>query len=186
MSEATTTREPITAPFTFADMDGREWSIRISKGLARRIRDTWQIDLLKAFEPGGDQLEKLSADEETFLGVLCDLLAAQMKARNITREQIEDSFDEQVGADAINAILGGIVNFFHPSIRRHYLPILQRINPAVERMVMKQIPTIEMDQIDKAMDAALDNWTTQRQSDAATSGQPSASLKPSPELTQTT
>ncbi len=105
-------------PHKFTDSAGKEWSISLNLGEAKRIKDAREVDLLDA-----TNLQRLASDPYLLGDVLYLVCESQAAAAGIDSKQ----FGEQLAGDAIDAaadaFLAELVDFF-PKRQREALKSL--------------------------------------------------------------
>lgn len=99
---------------TFKDTAGREWRLRLTAGLATRIREaTGRSILLSCTVEGIKQWEGYSLPDqpEKFVQALWLMIERQATAATITRDQFEDAFDPDTYRAAAAAYYDSILSF---------------------------------------------------------------------------
>lgn len=91
----------------FKDATGREWSLSMNIGQARRLKEI-EVDVLD----GGESLTKMATDPYTTANALYVLCESQAKAAEITDEQFGELLAGDVIDAATEALLAELVDFF--------------------------------------------------------------------------
>ena len=94
----------------FKDKNGTEWHVRVDVNVIRAVRSAAGVDLASII--GGDLLGKLSEDPVLLVDVLYEACAMQARARNITPAAFAEAIHGQPVADATDALLEAIADFF--------------------------------------------------------------------------
>lgn len=97
---------------TFTDAANRTWTIRLTLGTAKAVRDTLGIDLLQPEAGEPPNLVRLGTDEILLGEVICALLIDQFEAHKLSAEQVRESFDGQTLQAAATAFWGELESFF--------------------------------------------------------------------------
>lgn len=109
---ATSTPAP---PPTFKDAAGRTWTLALSIGKARRIKDATAVDF-GAVADGRVFLE-LGADPFKLCAVLFLLCEAQADLQNVTPEAFAEALDGEAIDAAMEALIAAIVLFTRAPMR---------------------------------------------------------------------
>lgn len=122
---------------TFRDAKDREWSLRLTVGNCREIRDTCHIDFGeitdgKCFVELGTSIEKLYQ----VLWVLCE---KQAESRSVTPEDFAESFDGDVLDDAQDALMEAVTLFTRRSMRT----AMEKMIRATTKAVPEGMKTLE-------------------------------------------
>lgn len=125
---------------SFKDNNGREWLLAIDVNVAKRVRDLAKFDLLSL------EIEKLSADAVTLVDVLFAVCKPQADAAKITDEQFAAAIVGDVVADAADALMEAIADFF-PKSRRNLLMSVVEKTRAAERAAIPMLQQ-EIDKVD--------------------------------------
>jgi hypothetical protein len=156
----------------FTDADGREWSLALTIGDIRRVRQEVNVDLA---EVGQSLFESLS-DPVKLVDVLHALLVEECKARGIDAVAFARGMRGDTLDDASRQLLEAIVDFF-PSRRR---PLLEKLRDKsetlAEKVMNRQLALLDSDRLDRAVEADLDRLERALEkrslSDPAPSGAP--------------
>lgn len=131
----------------FKDQNGRQWSVAITLGSARRLKANG-FDLQAAID--GKLLERLYSDVFSlgaFLWVLCE---EQAKTAGISEEQFAEGFAGDAINVATDAVIEEIISFF-PSARRNAIQKAWQKMQAIEgrtlALALEKIGAIDPDQM---------------------------------------
>ncbi len=117
----------------FTDTDGREWVFTVDVFHIQRCKRETGVHLAKLFEPEdqekpGMTLGEVIDDPVLFFDVCCSLLQDQMKSRDVSAEELGKALgDEERVAEAVRALIDGIIEFFPERKRRVYRAALSKI-----------------------------------------------------------
>jgi hypothetical protein len=96
----------------FTDTAGREWDIKITARRLTRLRELLGFSVSIIATPEGVaewRGPEVARNPERFADVLAVLLEGQHQ--DITREQFEDAFDQDVYRDAAGAFISSVLDF---------------------------------------------------------------------------
>jgi hypothetical protein len=103
----------------FGDNSGRKWTVEINVGAIKRVRTLCGVDLLEMVS-GGDLAQKMSTDPVLLCDVLFALVKTAADAAAVTDEDFGRAMAGDAIADATQAFLDELVDFF-PRSRRGLL-----------------------------------------------------------------
>lgn len=109
----------------FKDSEGREWSIAVNIGAAKRLKDQTQIDLL---DPAS--LQRLSDSPYDVANAIYVLCEAQAKATAISEEQFGAGLSGDAIEEATDALMLEIVDFFPKRQREALNTLLAKLGAA--------------------------------------------------------
>lgn len=96
---------------TFKTRDGKEWAVAITIGHLKPLRETCGFEPAKAIADPA-QLSALMLDGERLVQILYVLCEDQIQKAGLTPEAFGMGFDGPAIEKAVEALLGGIVDFF--------------------------------------------------------------------------
>ena len=105
---------------TFKDSAGQEWTINITLGAARRVKEECGINLLaldEESEDGTSVLAILGTDELLLGGVIAEILRPQFAERDTTAEEVSENFGPEVVLESTNAFFEALIHFFRTTGR---------------------------------------------------------------------
>jgi len=97
---------------SFTDAQGRAWSIRLTLGSAKLVRDKLGVDLLQPESGDPPLLTRIGTDEVLLGEVLCALLEDQFEAHKVTDDDVRAGFDGRTMLAAQDAFYAELVDFF--------------------------------------------------------------------------
>jgi len=119
----------------FTDATGDGWTLTITVGAAKRVRDLLKVDLLQPLAGEPPLLTRLSTD----LILLCDVLYVICQPQADERSLTDVQFAERLGGEALEqaheAFLGGLVDFFRQLRRTDLVAAIERQREVVRRAV---------------------------------------------------
>lgn len=135
----------------FKDVNGKEWTISITVGTIKRVKDLMNVNLIDAVST--DLIDKMKSDPV----FLCDILFAICKPQ-ADKDGVSDvEFGEGLVGDAISdattALIGDLVDFFPQSQRTILQKALAKINTAEKKMT---------ETMNQKIDAMLDSEIEKR------------------------
>jgi len=136
----------------FKDAKGREWELRLTLGLAMRIKDKLGVDLLTP-EAGDPPLMTRFGTDEIFLGeILCEMLIDQVEKNEATVQDLADSFDGETLLRAQIAFYEELADFFQARGRNDRATALR----AQHTLIRKAISRVEKELTDERIQEMAD------------------------------
>lgn len=124
----------------FKDAKGREWSLTVNVGAAKRVRDLTKVDLFNIF---ASEAEKVFSDPVLLVDMLWVLCMDQAKERGVT----DENFGESLYGDAIEhatlALMESVADFFPSSRRAILLKSLEKSTAAAKTLEAKAMEALE-------------------------------------------
>lgn len=142
----------------FNDKKNKTWSLELTVGSARRVKDETGVNLLNmiSFESDGKasiaELEKLIKDPFALVNVLFALCATQAKEADISGEDFAELFDADAIEAAANALIEEIINF-SPAAKRK---ALTKIYQTTQRIAAREEAELEKMLNDENLDAKVE------------------------------
>ena len=163
----------------FTDSHGNGWSLPITIGTAKRVKERLGVDLVQPLDGDPPLLTRLSTD----LIFLCDLLYVcclpQAEERNIS----DEAFAECLAGDTLHAAHGalmeGLVDFFHQLHRPEVVAAIERQREVVRRAVELAEATLRSDEFDARIERELQKIPGSLSGDSPDSSASIPSLSPS-------
>ena len=150
----------------FKDAQGREWTVRIDVNALRAVRDALDFDLLS--KRGVEQLGDLAADPILLVATLYVLCKDQIAERELSEKVFAAALYGDAIAEAVDALLEGLIAFFPERQRRALMAVMARID---------KVQATAMDKVEAALESgAMDQMIE----DQITSGLASTSSPESP------
>jgi hypothetical protein len=112
---------------TFTDKDGKDWSLELTVGIVKRIRNRHQLDIV-ALDKGA--LEQLATDPMLLADVLFVICEEEVKSREMSAEEFALALGGNAIDDATNALVEAIIDFF-PRRRR---PLLRQARAKLDQL----------------------------------------------------
>ena len=97
---------------TFADANGRTWTLALTLGSALTVRDRLGIDLLQPEAGDPPLLTRLGTDELLLGETILALLEGQFEAGKLSPEEVRRAFDGGTLLRAQEAFYGELTDFF--------------------------------------------------------------------------
>jgi hypothetical protein len=140
---------------TFADSQGRTWTLALTLGVAKQIKSKLDIDLLQPEMGEPPLLTRLGTDEILLGEVLLAMMESQFERYNLTEQQVQDAFDGPTLLKAQTAFYDELIDFFRSRGRTDRAKAVA----AQKTLIDKAITAIEMQvdaiDVDKLIDGAL-------------------------------
>lgn len=144
----------------FKDTEGRDWTIAVTMGSVRRVKDLAGVNLAHITE--GDTLQRLASDPEMLCRTIWAMVHPQAESRGVS----EDAFFDSMGGDSIEAatvaLLEDLPDFFPKSRRevlRRAVDKLTEIEAAAAAMALDRLDGPEMArEIESILSGAASNW----------------------------
>jgi hypothetical protein len=158
---------------TFADTQGRTWTVTINVDVIRRVRSLLNINLLEAIE--GRLLERLITDPV----LLCDILFVVIQPETIAKGISDEDFGRSLGGDVLDvattALLEELVDFFPSAKRTVFRKALTKLKQLETLAIETATQRLESGELELQMQAAISGTQV-----VSTSGNSSGSSPASP------
>lgn len=143
----------------FKDVNGKEWTISITVGTIKRVKDLLNVNLIDAVST--DLIDRMKSDPV----FLCDILYAICKPQ-ADKDGVSDiDFGEGLAGDAIasatDALIGDLVDFFPSSQRMILQKALAKIENAEKKLtetMNQKIDAMMDDEIEKRVKSFTDSF----------------------------
>ena len=135
----------------FTDAAQREWTLKLTVGSLRQIREHLAIDLTDVLEPESVLLDTLSRDVVKVFDIISILISDQMISKGVTAESMGDAVTGDVIAEASAALIEAILDFF-PSGKTQLI----RRSLALKERQMQRLVKNAIDGLEKITDADID------------------------------
>ncbi|TWT56503.1 hypothetical protein [Allorhodopirellula solitaria] len=153
---------------TFKDNQGQTWTIALTLGKVRKIREKLGLDLLKPLHHA--QILDSLTDQLAFVFLLCE---EQAKEHSISIDDFEDRLaGDSVAQDASIAFLEECAFFFHRYGRIEEYQTTRRVIRLTTDLRARQVELATNGRLDSLMDAMETQW---RKELGLTDGQSSSS-----------
>ena len=140
---------------TFKDKADRNWTIGINLAVAKRLRDTLNVDLLQPEIGDPPLLTRLGTDEILLGEVLCVLLADQFDAHKVSADDVMAAFDGQTLLAAQEAFYEDLVDFFRGRGRTDRAKAVAKQAEMIAATVARVEEKIDEIDIDEVIDGAM-------------------------------
>ena len=138
---------------TFADTQGRTWTVTINVDVIRRVRSLLNINLLEAIE--GRLLERLITDPV----LLCDILFVVIQPEAIAKVVSDEDFGRSLGGDVLDlattALLEELVDFFPSAKRTVFRKALIKLKQLETLAIETATQRLESSELEQRMRAAI-------------------------------
>ena len=109
---------------TFKDSAGHEWQVQINTNAVKRARDTAAVNLVDI--TGGDLYGRMLLDPVLVVDIAYGVCKPEADARKLTREDFSAALCGDAIAEARQAILEDLVDFFPNPVRGSLKAALDR------------------------------------------------------------
>ena len=140
---------------TFKDKADRNWTVGINLAVAKRLRDTLNVDLLQPEVGDPPLLTRLGTDEILLGEVLCVLLADQFDAHKVSADDVMAAFDGQTLLAAQEAFYEDLVDFFRGRGRTDRAKAVAKQAEMIAATVARVEQKIDEIDIDEMIDGAM-------------------------------
>ena len=140
---------------TFKDKADRNWTIGINLAVAKRLRDTLNVDLLQPEIGDPPLLTRLGTDEILLGEVLCVLLSDHFEAHKVTADDVLAAFDGQTLLAAQEAFYEDLVDFFRGRGRTDRAKAVAKQAEMIAATVARVEEKIDQIDIDEVIDGAM-------------------------------
>ena len=138
---------------TFADTQGRTWTLTINVDVIRRVRSLLNINLLEAVE--GRLLERLITDPV----LLCDILFVVIQPEAVAKDISDEDFGRSLGGDVLDvattALLEELVDFFPSAKRTVFRKALIKLKQLETLAIETATQRLESSELEERMKAAI-------------------------------
>ena len=138
---------------TFADTQGRTWTVTINVDVIRRVRSLLNINLLEAVE--GRLLERLITDPV----LLCDILFVVIQPEAVTKDISDEDFGRSLGGDVLDlattALLEELVDFFPSAKRTVFRKALIKLKQLETLAIETATQRLESSELEERMKVAI-------------------------------
>ena len=138
---------------TFADTQGRTWTVTINVNVIRRVRSLLNINLLEAIE--GRLLERLITDPV----LLCDILFVVIQQEALAKGISDEDFGRSLGGDVLDvattALLEELVDFFPSAKRTVFRKALTKLKQLETLAIETATQRLESNELEQQMQAAI-------------------------------
>lgn len=144
----------------FRDAKGREWTVKLTRGDLRRVREQTGIELGKLLADRDQLAAVVFGDPENVWKVLWVLIEAQAAERGIDKDGLEDAWDEDAAGGALDALVVAVANFTLPrSVSAKAVATIRSGMVKVSEAMSLEAETL-MRKAEEEMDAQLNELRT--------------------------
>lgn len=125
---------------TFTDGAGRTWTLSLTIGSAKRVKDKLDINILEPEMGEPPLITRLGTDLLLLGNVICCLLEPQFEAHNVTADDVYDAFNGDTLFAAQKAFYEEMIDFFRkdrPNLSRAVAAQMKMIDTAVNAMAAR-------------------------------------------------
>lgn len=140
---------------TFVDNSGRTWTISVNVGSVKRMRDLAKVDLMG--ETLAVCIGKLSDDPLVLTEALWSILLPQAEKLGISQEEFAEAIGGEVIANATDALMDEIVDFFPGPKRKIMRRILDRTRDAEKQMMDRMEQMVDSPEVQKKIDETIES-----------------------------
>lgn len=117
---------------SFADCEGRRWQVRVTAGTLLRVSDLCGVDLLEAV--GGPLMERILSEPAELCRIVAAVCRPEADRRGISEADFLDSLAGDSVAQARDALMEAVVDFFpSPQERRARGTLLAEMRRAIAK-----------------------------------------------------
>lgn len=143
---------------TFKDNTGREWSVPVTVGTVKLVRDKLQLDILDI--ENGTVFKKLVSDPILLCDVIFVLCGEQAKERGVSDEEFGRAMAGDAIEQATDAFLEALADFFPNPKRQALKKANARLRGLETKAVKLAMERLDSPELDRLMEQALGEWST--------------------------
>lgn len=152
----------------FKDRNGKQWTLDLNIGTARRVKAECGIDLVNVVtftEDGANTsvFQRLADDPYTLVSVIYSLCRQQAADANMTDEAFASLFDAETIESAIEALVQEVINFSQPAKKKMLMLIFNKTRELKEKAEKRLDNMMQSKEFNEALDAQLNNLLTNTQ-----------------------
>jgi hypothetical protein len=135
---------------TFKDSAGTEWTVNVTVATVKRVKDLCGVNLMDVV--GGELLKELASDPVKLVDTLYVICKPQATERSVTDEQFAERLSGDSLADATEAFLQGLADFFPQPQRGIIQKLLTKrteFNATVQTAAEQRIDTLASELTEK-------------------------------------
>lgn len=138
---------------SFKDGLGRDWTVSITLGTVKRVRDATGHNLALVLDDKMAGIATLTSDLMEFVNVLWHIVEPQAVAKGVTQEQfLEGILGDSIDA-ALNAFVDSLADFFPPRQRKILSMTWAKVQATSTTMADNAVAEIEAMDLSKEMDS---------------------------------
>ena len=139
----------------FKDNANRSWQLSLTIGVAIKVKDTLQIDLLQPEIGDPPLLTRLGTDEMLLAQTIAIMLENQFEYHKVDRDDIYETFDGPTFARAHEAFYKELIDFFQSRGRQDRATAVLKQMKMIESGIAAAVTKIDGIDVDKTIDKAL-------------------------------
>ena len=152
----------------FNDRTGKQWTLDLNIGTARRVKAECGIDLVNVIvfdENGADTsvLQKLSDDAYLLVSVLYSLCRSQIEKEGLDENSFAERFDAETIMNAVDALIKEVINFSQPTKRKMLTLIYEKSRSFRAKAEQHLESLLQSEEFGKELDEQLNNLLTNTQ-----------------------
>lgn len=141
-------------PRTFTDTEGRVWTVRVTYGDAKRVKQLLDLDILSLPDEGVEVIAKFLGNVLQFIDVVYVLVKPQADALGVSDEQFGQSMSGDSLRAAREAFYGALADFSPAQLREVLLGIQEqgaKIQTAMCQQAMEAMKSFDADAAVKSL-----------------------------------
>lgn len=134
---------------SFTDTAGRSWAVSVNVASLKRVKEALGVDLADVVGEDGGVIARLASDPALLVDVLYVLCRSQAAETGVSDEQFGEAMSGDVLADATDAFVEALIQFFpHAPTRenlRKYVATLESLRDKVARIGAERLADPELE-----------------------------------------
>lgn len=139
---------------SFRDTENREWIISVNVTTLKRVKGLLGVDLLSAFDPKSELLQRLIADPILLVDVVYCVCKEEADKRNITDEDFGRAMAGDPIEAATEAVFEELANF-SPRTRQLYRKALAKLSAFQAKAIQLAEVKLDNPELDNQLQAIL-------------------------------
>jgi hypothetical protein len=143
----------------FTDGENRTWTVRVTVGVIKEVRNLFQLDINEALNPQSGVIDKLADDPVMMMDVIYVCCRPQMDAKGVSVEDFSDSITGDTIEQASKALVDAVVDFFPRSkteVIRESLALRDKMMMRIKNKAMKELTSMSDKDMDRAVEKLLE------------------------------
>jgi len=137
----------------FKDNEAREWTVTITVATVKRVKALAGVDLMTVLDT--DLLQRLSSDAVLLVDTVYAICKPQIDQRKLTDEDFAEAMAGMALADAADAFLEEMVEFFPPPRRELLAKALGKMKTVEKMAIEAGVEKIDNMDIEKEVQDAM-------------------------------
>lgn len=152
----------------FNDKNGRQWTLELNVGSARRVKAETGFDILNIMDLGDGEgnfsgFEKLASDAGLLVDVIYSLCKSQAEKSGLDGDGFAELFNGDAVEGAADALVKEIIDFSQPLKRKMLTVIYERTKRFREEAMEQMTAELESGKVGEILDAELSRLSTNTQ-----------------------